>query len=64
MLHPAPTACPAAWEVPLLLHIEERDGVRVPKQEVSGAGVEDLVAVGHLHFLGDLVLQILDQKLK
>ena len=50
--------------LPLLLDIKERDGVRIPKQEVASASIEDFITVGHLDFFGDLILQILYQKLK
>lgn len=49
--------------LPFLLDVEEGDGVGVPQQQVSGASVENLVAVGNLDFLGDLVLQVLDEDL-
>lgn len=59
--HP-PTPQPHLW-LPLLLHIEQGDRLRIPKQQAAGARVEDLIAVGHLHFLSDLVLQVLDKEL-
>lgn len=49
--------------LPLLLHIEQGDRFRIPQQQAAGAGIEDLIAVGHLHFLSDLILQVLDKEL-
>ena len=46
--------------VSFLQNIEERDTIGVPKEQHAGAGVEDLVAVGNHHFLGQLVLEVLD----
>lgn len=48
---------------PFLLDVEEGDGIRVPQEQIPGAGVENLVAVGHRNLLGDLVLEVLDQDL-
>lgn len=50
--------------LPLLLDIKECDGICIPKQEVASASIEDFITVGHLDFFGDLILQILYQKLK
>ena len=51
-------------EVPLLLHVEQGDGVRVAEEEHAGAGVEDLVAVRGLDLLRHLVLQVFDDQLQ
>ena len=50
-------------DTPLLLHVEESDTVRLLQQETASASVEDSLAVGGLHLLGDLVLQVLDDDL-
>lgn len=52
--HPLPCHLPS----PLLLNIEQGDGVGVSQQQVPGARVEDFIAVWHLHFFSDLILQI------
>ena len=48
--------------VALLLHIEQGDGVCVPKEQHPRPGVEYLVAVGDGQLFGHLILQILDHK--
>lgn len=61
---PSLTHYKPVYMLPLLLNVEERDRFGISKQEVACAGIEDLIAVGHLYLFGDLILQILDQKLK
>ena len=62
--HYTPVSLGALDMIPLLLYIKECDGFCVSKQEVACASIKDLIAVGHLYFFGDFILQILDQKLK
>jgi len=50
--------------VPLLLDVKQSDGVSVLQQQAACAGVEDVVTVGSLHLLGDLILQVLYHNLK
>lgn len=50
--------------LPLLLYVKECDRVRISKQEIACASIEDLITIGHLYLFGDLILQILDQKLQ
>lgn len=64
LTHYEPVYFGAADMLPLLLNVKERDRFGISKQEVACAGIEDLLAVGHLYLFGDLILQILDQKLK
>lgn len=47
-----------------LLHVEHGDSVCVAQQQGARAGVEDLLAAGHLHLLHYLVLQVLYQQLR
>jgi hypothetical protein len=60
---------PALWDldvrqVPLLLHVEQGDAVRVAEEQESGSGVEDLFAVRQLDLLGQLILQVLYDQLE
>jgi len=48
---------------PLLLHVEENNGIRVAEQEHPAASVEDLVARWRHHLLGSFILQIFYDKL-
>ena len=59
-----PVCLGASDMLPLLLYVKERDGFCISKQEVACASVKNLITVGHLYLFGDLILQILDQKLK
>ena len=63
-IHYMPVCLGAPDMLPLLLYVKERDGFCISEQEVSCASIKDLIAVGHLYLFGDLILQILDQKLK
>ena len=51
-------------QVPLLLDVEQGDPVGVPEKQHPGSGVEDLLAVGQLNLLRQLVLQVLDDQLE
>lgn len=46
-----------------LLHVEQRDSVRVAQQQRARPRVKDLLAARNLHLLHDLILQVLDQQL-
>lgn len=48
-------------ESSLLLHVVQRDHVALLDEQVARAREEDLLGVGELNLLGDLVLQVLDQ---
>jgi hypothetical protein len=50
--------------LPLLLDVKECDGICIPKQEVACTSIEDFITVWHLDFLGDLIFQVFNQKLK
>lgn len=62
--HYTPDCLGAPDMLPFLLYVKECDGFCISKQEVACASVKDLITVGHLYLFGDLILQILDQKLK
>ena len=49
--------------LPLLLNIKELDGVCVFKKKRACAGVENVLTVGGLDLLDDLILQVLDNNL-
>ena len=60
---------PAFWdfhipEVALLLNIKQGDRVIVTEEKHSCSSVEDLITVGSLNLLCNLVLQILDDQLE
>ena len=57
---PADSGVSKATPLPLLLHIIQSHALRCPQEQRAGASVEHLVDGGHLHFLGDFVLQVLD----
>ena len=52
--------CEAA---PLLLDVKQSDIVSVFEKEVASPSVEDALARRTLHFLGHLVVQVLDDQL-
>ena len=62
--HNKPVCLGTSDMLPLLLYIKERDGFCISKQEVACASIKNLIAVRHLYLFGDLILEILDQKLK
>lgn len=49
--------------LPFLLDVKEHDAIVVLEQETTGASVEDVVTVWHLHLLRYLVLQVLHDNL-
>jgi len=51
-------------DVPFLLNVKQHDTVSILEQQTSSTSVEYIVTVGHLHFLGYFILQILHNQLR
>ena len=51
-------------DLPPLLYIKESDSLAVLEQQVAGTSVEDRLTRRTLNFLGHLIAEVLDNKLK